>query len=49
MYGGESDVKFQKGDFVRNDYVAYFKGYAGHQSRLAIWVSRTSEQQRAIA
>ena len=36
MYGGESDVKLQKGDFVRNDYVAYFKGYAGHQSRLAI-------------
>ena len=36
MYGGESDVKFEKGDFVRNDYVAYYKGYAGPQSRLAI-------------
>lgn len=46
MYGGESDVKFQKGDFVRNDYVAYFKGYAGHQSRLAILGKPSQEQQK---
>jgi Xaa-Pro aminopeptidase len=45
MYGGESDVKFQKGDFVRNDYVAYFKGYAGHQSRLAILGPPNDEQK----
>jgi len=46
MYGGESDVKFQKGDFVRNDYVAYLKGYAGHQSRLAILGPPNNEQQK---
>ena len=49
MYGGESDVKFQKGDFVRNDYVAYFKGYAGHQSRLAILGEPNKEQQQGYA
>ena len=25
MYGGESNVQFRNGDFVRNDYVAYLK------------------------
>jgi Xaa-Pro aminopeptidase len=49
MYGGESDVKFQRGDFVRNDYVAYFKGYAGHQSRLAILGKPNEEQQKGYA
>ncbi|HKS84752.1 MAG TPA: Xaa-Pro peptidase family protein [Pseudolabrys sp.] len=49
MYGGESDVKFQRGDFVRNDYVAYYKGYAGHQSRLAIIGKPNDEQQKAYA
>lgn len=49
MYGGESDVQFQKGDFVRNDYVAYFKGYAGHQSRLAILGTPDNEQQKGYA
>jgi Xaa-Pro aminopeptidase len=46
MYGGESSVQFRKGDFVRDDYVAYLEGCAGHQSRLAILGSPTSEQQR---
>ena len=46
MYGGESDVAFQKGDFVRNDYVAYKQGYAGHQSRIAILGQPRAEQQR---
>lgn len=33
-YGGESDMQFQKGDVIRDDYVAYYtKGYPGHQSR----------------
>ena len=49
MYGGESDVKFEKGDFVRNDYVAYYKGYAGHQSRLAILGKPNDEQQKSYA
>ena len=46
MYGGESDLPFRTGDFVRNDYVAYLKGYPGHQSRLAILGSPTLEQRR---
>jgi Xaa-Pro aminopeptidase len=46
MYGGESDVAFDRGDFVRNDYVAYLSGYAGHQSRLAILGEPSQEQQR---
>jgi Xaa-Pro aminopeptidase len=46
MYGGESDVCFRPGDFVRNDYVAYFKGCPGHQSRLAILGPPSDDQQR---
>jgi Xaa-Pro aminopeptidase len=46
MYGGESDVAFRKGDFVRNDYVAYFDGCPGHQSRLAILGRPSAEQMR---
>jgi Xaa-Pro aminopeptidase len=47
MYGGESDLQFRVGDFVRNDYVAYSKeGYAGHQSRIAILGPPTDEQKR---
>jgi Xaa-Pro aminopeptidase len=49
MYGGESDVRFKKGDFVRNDYVAYYNGYAGHQSRLAILGKPKDEQQKGYA
>jgi Xaa-Pro aminopeptidase len=46
MYGGESDVCFRAGDFVRNDYVAYFNGCPGHQSRLAILGQPSAEQMR---
>ena len=46
MYGGESSVPFRRGDFVRNDYVAYLEGYPGHQSRLAILGPPNAEQQR---
>jgi Xaa-Pro aminopeptidase len=46
MYGGESDVCFRRGDFVRNDYVAYFNGCPGHQSRLAILGPPSAEQLR---
>jgi Xaa-Pro aminopeptidase len=49
MYGGEGDAKFQRGDFVRNDYVAYHKGYAGHQSRLAILGPPNDEQKKGYA
>ena len=46
MYGGESDLQFATGDFIRNDYVAYLRGHAGHQSRLAILGHPSDEQQR---
>jgi Xaa-Pro aminopeptidase len=46
MYGGESDVRFRNGDFVRNDYVAYFNGCPGHQSRLAILGRPSAGQMR---
>ena len=32
-YGGESDMAFESGDIIRNDYVSYLNGYPGHQSR----------------
>lgn len=46
MYSGESGFRFERGDFVRNDYVAYLEGYAGHQSRLAILGPSSEEQLR---
>ena len=44
-YAGESDFTFAAGDAIRTDYVAYVKGYAGHQSRCAV-VGQPSDQQR---
>lgn len=45
-YAGESDFVFGAGDAIRTDYVAYYKGYPGHQSRCAV-VGRASEAQKA--
>jgi Xaa-Pro aminopeptidase len=44
-YGGESDAPFLTGDVVRTDYVAYFLGYPGHQSRNAV-LGKPSPEQR---
>ena len=44
-YAGESDFAFAAGDAIRTDYVAYFGGYPGHQSRCAV-VGRPSDEQR---
>jgi Xaa-Pro aminopeptidase len=44
-YGGEGDTAFQPGDIIRNDYVAYYRGYPGHQSRTVI-LGRPSEEQK---
>jgi Xaa-Pro aminopeptidase len=44
-YGGESDFAFAAGDAIRTDYVAYVKGYPGHQSRCAV-VGRATDKQR---
>jgi Xaa-Pro aminopeptidase len=43
-YAGESDFVFAAGDAVRTDYVAYLKGYPGHQSRCAV-VGQPNEEQ----
>ena len=45
IYGGEGDMSFQKGDIIRNDYVAYYQGYPGHQSRTVV-VGEPSEDQK---
>jgi Xaa-Pro aminopeptidase len=46
IYGGESSFSFQKGDVVRNDYVAYYRGYPGHQSRPVIVGAPSATQKR---
>ena len=44
-YGGESDMAFQAGDIIRNDYVSYLNGYPGHQSRAVVVGQPTDEQK----
>jgi len=39
-------MKFQKGDIIRNDYVSYFQGYPGHQSRTVVVGSPSEEQKQ---
>jgi Xaa-Pro aminopeptidase len=46
LYGGEGDTRFRAGDIVRTDYVAYVRGYPGHQSRMAVLGPPTAEQER---
>lgn len=48
-YAGESDFAFAAGDAIRTDYVAYVKGYAGHQSRCAVVGEPSDEQRREYA
>jgi Xaa-Pro aminopeptidase len=43
-YGGESDLAFERGDIIRNDYVSYYLGYPGHQSRTVV-VGKPSDEQ----
>jgi len=45
-YAGESDFVFAAGDAIRTDYVAYVKGYPGHQSRCAVVGQPTAEQKQ---
>jgi Xaa-Pro aminopeptidase len=45
-YAGESDDRWQKGDVVRTDYVAYVHGYPGHQSRNAVLGAPSADQLR---
>ncbi len=48
-YAGESDFPFAAGDAIRTDYVAYVKGYPGHQSRCAVLGTPSAEQRRQYA
>ncbi|HVX75519.1 MAG TPA: Xaa-Pro peptidase family protein [Bradyrhizobium sp.] len=48
-YAGESDFAFAAGDAIRTDYVAYVKGYPGHQSRCAVVGKPSDEQRRQYA
>jgi Xaa-Pro aminopeptidase len=48
-YAGESDFAFAAADAIRTDYVAYVKGYPGHQSRCAVVGQPSAEQQRQYA
>ena len=45
-YGGESDMAFQRGDIIRNDYVSYLNGYPGHQSRTVCVGTPSTEQKK---
>lgn len=45
-YAGESDFVFAERDAIRNDYVAYLRGYPGHQSRCAVVGKPTAEQRQ---
>jgi Xaa-Pro aminopeptidase len=45
-YGGEGDTVFQAGDIIRNDYVSYYHGYPGHQSRTVVLGQPSPEQRR---
>ena len=44
-YGGESDMEFRRGDIIRNDYVSYYQGYPGHQSRTVVVGEPTQDQK----
>jgi Xaa-Pro aminopeptidase len=43
---GEGETVFQAGDIICNDYVAYCRGYPGHQSRTVILGAPSAEQRR---
>ncbi|MFC1990782.1 M24 family metallopeptidase [Chloroflexota bacterium] len=46
MYGGEGDFVFRQGDIIRNDYVLYYQGYPGHQSRTVVLGQPSAELKR---
>jgi Xaa-Pro aminopeptidase len=41
----EDDVAFRVGDIIRSDYIAYLRGYPGHQSRNAV-IGQPSDEHR---
>jgi Xaa-Pro aminopeptidase len=48
-YAGESDFPFAAGDAIRTDYVAYVRGYPGHQSRCAVVGTPSDDQKQQYA
>ena len=44
-YAGEGDTVFQPGDVLRTDYVAFWDGYPGHQSRTLIFGQPSTQQE----
>ena len=46
FYGGESSFTFAAGDVIRNDYVLWYQGYPGHQSRTAVIGEPSAKRQR---
>lgn len=44
-YGGEGDTVFREGDVIRTDYVAFWDGYPGHQSRNLIFGKPSPQQE----
>ncbi len=45
IYLGEGDTALAKGDVIRTDYVSYYSGYPGHQSRTFV-VGQPSKELR---
>lgn len=45
IYGGEGEARFEVGDVLRNDYVLWFRGYPGHQSRVAVMGNPTKRRR----
>jgi Xaa-Pro aminopeptidase len=43
-YAGEGDTVFNKGDVIRTDYVGFWQGYPGHQSRNLVFGKLSPEQ-----
>jgi len=44
-YGGEGNTVFREGDVIRTDYVAFWDGYPGHQSRNLIFGKPSPQQE----
>jgi Xaa-Pro aminopeptidase len=49
IYCGEGDTALAIGDVIRTDYVAYFRGYPGHQNRNAVLGAPSTAQKSAYA
>ena len=43
-YGGESDLAFEAGDIIRNDYVAYLNGYPATSPAAFAWASHQTSR-----